>query len=337
MVASAAVAWSLAPEPSPVADVVASRRVSRAPRLGAALESIALAHSRFRLDVVRHRNVVCDERLFAHAFERRGRVDRPHLIVVLEGRARLDRPEGAQWLEPGGLALLPDRRACLVRREGSRFTSLALEWDPGTLGGAVADPRRGRLTGGELARLRATVEDLADTPLVHDGATRLAAMLALLRTAGVPLEAHRAPQLAEPTPVHVALLSRALDQLLSDLATQPMVVDLEQALGVSPRHLQRLVAAYHERYGFDADGWRDALHRRRLQVAAALMTAPSARADLVASTVGYGSPAALCRAFAEVQLPSPTGVRAAVLGATRDEIRVRRARRFTGRAAERSS
>lgn len=316
MVASAAVAWSVVPEPL-VADMVVSRRASRATRLGAALESIALAHSRFRLEVVRHRNVVCDERLFAGAFERRGRVDRPHLIVVLEGRARLDRPDGAQWLEPGGLALLPDRRACLVRREGSRFTSVALEWDPGTLGEAVAAPWRSRLTEGELAGLRASVEDLAETPVVHDGATRLAAMLALLRAAGAPLDAHRAPDLAEPTPVHVALLSRALDGLLSELATHPMVVDLEQALGVSPRHLQRLVTAYHERYGFDADGWRDALHRRRLHVAAALMTAPSAKADLVASTVGYGSPAALCRAFAEVHLPSPTAVRAALLGPTR--------------------
>jgi hypothetical protein len=290
--------------------LVSSHRCTRLPRLGAGLESHALAHPRFRLDVTRHENVVFDDRLLPSGVEAAGREDRPTLVAVLEGRLRLERAGMVRWLGPGDFAMLPDRHGLLRRFEGSRFVGVSLEWDPGTLGPPVAwAGAAGRLSETSRMRLRRAADAIADPSLDSDGApARFASVLAALRDEGLPLSDLPPECVAEPLPSHDRVLSEALDRSLSELSMRPMLVDLERATGLSSRQILRLVAAFHERYGFEARGWRAALGRRRLLVGVALMTAPGAKTKVVAATMGYGSSTAFGRALANSNLPAPTAV-----------------------------
>jgi hypothetical protein len=278
--------------------------------LGAALESHALVHARFRLDATRNRNVVSDERLWLRAFGRKGHVGRPVLAVVLEGRASIEHEGRRTFLEPGVLATFPNKRDMVARQEGARFVGFFLEWDPGTLADApCATHATTRLSVPDTHALRALVDGVAARPKTPGDAQGLfTAVVGALARAGAPVRAPADALLAEPVPAACHAIRTALDRSLSDLHARPMIVDLERSLGASPRHIQRLVVAFHARYGFDAGGWRDALRRRRMLVGTALMTAPGATTDLVARALGYGSPTAFCHAMADSRLPTPTAV-----------------------------
>jgi hypothetical protein len=289
--------------------MILSRRRSTSRELHASLTTHALVHSAFRLHIVANEGVVSEDRLSLQAFDRKGHLGRPVLTVVLEGQARLEYQGVTRWLEPGDLSLLPDKNALVMRQQGSRFESVAIEWEPGTLGVRPGGWQTSRLPSGALERLRPHVR--AVTAHGFDGgraAARFSAIVALLRGAGAPLARIEAGALVESVPEHMGALSRALDATLSNLSGRPMMIDLHRMLGVTPRHLLRLVTSFHGRYGFNATGWRDALHRRRLLLGAAMMTARGATSERVASAMGYGSPAAFWRGLAQAGLPSPGAV-----------------------------
>jgi hypothetical protein len=288
--------------------LLVSHRCTHVPRVGASLESHALAHPNFRLDVTRNRNVTSDDRVWLNSFKPTRRRDRPLVIVVLEGRLQLF--QTGVWLsaDAGEMVVLPGHRALLSRRSGPRFLSLALEWDTGTLcGWPRGGGRIGRVSNDCSEELRHLADRVASESFESsDAAGVLARVVSVFRGARVLPSWTRDDELFAGMPPRSILLSRALDRLLSDLSQRPMLVDLERATGMCSRHIHRMVASLHARYGFDAAGWRDALNRRRLMVGSALMTAPGATVGLVASATGYGSRAALWRAFAEAKLPPPT-------------------------------
>jgi hypothetical protein len=289
--------------------MIVSRRITAIPDIGASLATHALVHSAFRLHVIRNTGVISEDRLSLRAFERKGHLGRPVLTVVLGGRARLECGGSARWLEAGDVSLAPHKDAIVMRQDGGRFESLALEWEPGTLGARPGHWETARLPGGVLERLRALVDAVAATALhATVAASRFAAIVSILRAAGAPFDPVSPGCLVEHVPEHLASLSLALDSTLSGLSASPMMVDLDHALGVTPRHLQRLVTAFHERYGFNATGWRDALNRRRLLIGAAMMTAARATTERVALAMGYGSATAFCRALSQASLPSPSAV-----------------------------
>lgn len=283
-----------------------SHRCTHVACVDASLESHALAHPDFRLDVTRNRNVTSDDRLWLRAFPPRGHTGRPVAIVVLEGRLRLARAGEVVCAGAGEVVRLPSREGFLSRREGPRFTSVALEWTPGTLARtpaclAAVDP----MPRPDLAMIQGAVDRVASASAdLRDWE----ALLAVLGARGVLSHPTGPMDLTASPPGGVARLSAALDQLLSDLSQRPMLVDLERATGKCSRQIHRLVASFHARYGFDASGWRDALNRRRLLVGTALMTAPGATVGLVAAAIGYGSRTAFWRAFAAADLPPPTVV-----------------------------
>jgi transcriptional regulator GlxA family with amidase domain len=165
-----------------------------------------------------------------------------------------------------------------------------------------------------VERLRSHVRAVSDAGLDARTAdpcassARFATIVALLRSWGAPFERVGAGALVDDVPHHMTALSRALDATLSRLAEGPTMVDLDHALGVTPRHLQRLVTSFHERYGFNATTWRDALNRRRLLLGASMMTAVGATTERVAIAMGYGSATAFCRALSQARLPSPSSV-----------------------------
>lgn len=295
--------------------MIVSRRITAIPALEASLATHALVHSAFRLHVVRNHGVVSEDRLSLRAFERKGHLGRPVLTVVLAGRARIDVGGEARWLTPGELSLVPFKDSVVMRQEGARFESLALEWEPGTLGDRPRAWETARLPVAIIEQLRRLVDAVADPEADQAiSAARFSAIVSLLRATGAPFAPTPAGALLEDVPEHMGSLSRALDLTLSRLADSPMMVDLDRALGVTPRHLQRLVTAFHQRYGYNATGWRDALNRRRLLLGAAMMTAPRATTERVALAMGYGSATAFCRALAQARLPSPSAISGTVAG-----------------------
>lgn len=140
--------------------------------------------------------------------------------------------------------------------------------------------------------------------------TRVVDYAERLRRVGVDI-ALDGDDLGDPVPPRFARVAAALDLHLSKLSGQPMMGDLAAELGLSQRQLQRLVSHLHDSYGFYAGGWIDTRTRRRVMVAAALLST-GATAVRVASLVGYSSPQVMARAFAMRNYPPPSAVAAAV-------------------------
>src|SRR5215472_16126161 len=111
-----------------------SHRETREPRLGAALDTHAVVHTRYRMHVVERRRVVSEDALFLRAFDRMGHLERPTLTVLLDGRARIRACGRERWLSPGDVSLVGAKAGIEMRQDGEEsYLSLAIEWDPGHL------------------------------------------------------------------------------------------------------------------------------------------------------------------------------------------------------------
>jgi hypothetical protein len=295
--------------------MLVSHRVTHMPGLGAVLDTHAIVHTGYRMHVVERRNVVSEDALFLRAFDRMGHLTRPMLTVLLDGRARIRACGEERWLSAGDVSLIEAKAGIEMRQEGEQsFLSFAIEWDPGHL--STARPQgfaTSRLGPRDTDALREAARTLVGPDVeVRQAAAAAARVLTILRAAGAPLDAPEPEALVEDVPPRMRRLSRALDTVLSHLEGRPMSVDLETALGVCSRQVNRVVCEYNERYGFNAAGWRDTRNRRQLLMGATLMTAPGAVAEGVAVAMGYGSGRAFCRALADAGLPSPSAIAPAI-------------------------
>lgn len=299
--------------------IVSHRRTALEPRANglpvAYLETHALVHTAYRLHVVRNDGVVSEDRLHLRAFDRKGRIGRPIVTVLLSGNARIAAFERETWLGRGDVTAIESKGAIVMRqsRDGERYDAIAIEWDPGSL--ADARPQgfaHHRLSPGDLEVLAAAADAIAETNDVAAAAEHATVILDVLRRSGVPFDAKSPPSLIEEVSEQTRILAAALDDLLSDLRRKPMAIDLHQVLGLSLRQVNRLVVDFNRRYGFNALGWRDTRGRRRLMMGATLMTAPNATVEEVARAVGYASPTAFARAMAQAGLPPPGEVARAV-------------------------
>jgi hypothetical protein len=288
------------------------RRVA-IPEIDAMVATRAIVHTGYRVHVIRNHGVVCDDALFLPSIARIGRISRPVLTIILAGRARIRLEGFERWLEAGDVVLLPIKAIVSMRQEGAPFRSIAIEWDAGTLGSSVAAAPDGmRLDTLAFARMLFLADALESCPDDVTAAVLLADILSLLRAHGAPFALLAARDLIEPVPQGVVRLARALDAVLSRLAHAPALVDLDSALGLSVRQINRVVTQFNQRYGFNSLGWRDTRNRRRILVGATMMTAPGARTELVARAMGYSSPTGFCHALDLAGLPSP--------GATADTV-----------------
>lgn len=271
------------------------------------LETHAVFSELFRVHAVTNAGVVSEDRLSTLAYDRLGKVGRPVLTVVLEGHARIEAFGRAAWLGVGDASVVESKGALLMRqsRRGERYRALAIEWEAPALG-----PRP---TGFSCAPARADVvrdaeevfDALGDPAPREDRAACVARGIGSLTHAlGFPI----APR-AEPVSAQMTELSRALDDLLSDMRERPMMVDLHVRLGVSERTVNRMVQDFNARFGFNASTWQDARSRRRVLLAAALLTADGATASEVAEAMGYASLPSLSRALKLAGMPSPRDVR----------------------------
>jgi hypothetical protein len=294
--------------------VLQSHRCVEVPELRARVSTHAVLHSRYRLHAVHNTRVVCEDAVVMPSFDRRGHVTRPIATLLLDGAARVGAHGRRVWIAAGDVLAMDEKSAIVMRQEGERYAALTFEWDPAWLGPRPEPFQEARM--GDRARvdLEAVFAELA---LGEASTGAVVRVVAALREAGVALRLPAPAECDEPAPDKTAALATALDGLFSRLDDQPMLADLERVLGVSTRQLNRLIASFNERYGFNAGGWRDARNRRRLFVGAALMTAPGATGEGVARAVGYRTLSAFTHALTEAGLPSPSAI-AGVVASLRD-------------------
>lgn len=294
--------------------MLVSQRQIVAAKLNAWLSTAALLHRAYRVHAVDNRAVISEDALMLRAFDRAGFVGRPCLTVLLEGRARISAYGQHRWLDAPSALVMDYKSAIVMRQQGVRYRALVLEWD------VTDDNRRPKpfqsiddpavFLQAELlwGQLREAKSGLHSPPLL----ATLEATLAALAHAGFGVQDGAVLPLVEPVDEATLQLSLALDRALSAMDDQPMVIDLSDSLQLSPRHVQRLVSAFHARYGFNARSWQDTRRRRRVMMGAALMTTEHASPVYVSHVVGYRSPQAFARALAQAGLPSPLQIRAEV-------------------------
>jgi hypothetical protein len=291
-----------------------SHRKTSMPSINALIETRALVHTAYRIHVVVRQNVISEDALLLQAFERMGNLKRPMLTVLLEGRARLRACGEERWLAAGDVSLIGDKVGVEMRQEGDSFLTVAVEWEKEFL--STLAPRgftAWKVARQHIAELREHAGVLVRHGLrVAEAAESAARLLSVLASAGAPFKPVQTDALVESVPLQMERLSAALDSVLSHLEGGPAAVDLEDALGVGARQVNRLVAEYNQRYGFNASGWRDTRNRRQLLMGATLMTAPGAVAERVAVAVGYGSARAFHRALQVAGLPAPSAIGDAV-------------------------
>jgi hypothetical protein len=265
----------------------------------------ALLHPRYRLHAVHNERVVCEDAVVVPTFDRRGHTGRPIVTLLLDGAARISAHGRHAWLDPNDVLAMDEKARIVMRQEGERYAALAFEWEPELLRGRPEPFGRGRV-GGET---RAALVDVFERVARGEGTPGdVVRVVEALREAGLDLRLPAEAECDEQVPAETADLSGVLDRLLSRLDEQPMVADLERTLGVSSRQVNRRVAAFNTRYGFNAAGWRDARNRRRLFVGIALMTAPGATGETVARAVGYRALSAFTHALRDAGLPPPSAI-----------------------------
>jgi len=278
------------------------RREACDPRTGARCAIDDVVAPRFRLRVVATDRVTWDERLSTPADAPwEGDGARVQIVVPLAGMVHVDDGRGPRSFGEGTLAM--GDLGLLETRFEPEARVLMIDYAAIPLG--TMDAGAGRIAVRTRARLAAALD-------VADEAERAAAVVALLRAEGLPLEGVTETELAAPSAASDRLLAGALSSLFSNLEAAPMTVDLERRLGLSRRRVVDLVGHFAETYDLDARSFRT-LHRRwRVMAGSALMTHPQARTEEVARQVGYGSARAFCHAFAAAGLPSPGGLRRAL-------------------------
>lgn len=244
----------------------------------------------------------------------RGTADRrARLTIVLSGRLEVEVGERGFELAAGDLLLVP--RIAQIAARGGEHEVLEIDWDhdapPGTT--AVRAVVQGRLgsTAREGARSIARALELRAV----DRPEALLEAVRALSSEGLPLDPRG---VSDDVGAGQAVASAddqrlmdALDATLSDLREGPAVVTLEDQLGWSRRTVSRRTTDLHVRYGLSgADGpsWRAMRDFYRILVGTVLASNPAFTTTSLASTLGYGSPEALCHAFANAGLPSPSSI-----------------------------
>lgn len=244
--------------------------------------------------------MIVDERVLTSVFAWVPRAPTLQVFLLLEGRLTLEARDGSARIEmrPGEPVLLSPSDASLARYENVKM--LDVEWAPE--GELAAGPPLTRLSEVDPARAL----ELADRLKTDEGSDRelLADAFQLLRDAGAPLSLEVQRLSGGPSDQDVRI-ARAIAAQVAQLPTASSALTFGEHAELSPRQVQRILASFCERYRMNATSWRDMRNRNRLQIAMGLASIPNISVATIASEVGYASPTALARAFADAGLPSP--------------------------------
>lgn len=286
------------------------------PRYGVQLSDLGLMHSQYRFTVKTRSGLILDSALEQARAGAPG-PDRSYLLVQLEGSSLLRTESGDRLVRAGDVVCTRRDRVRGGRWEGKQ-KALVIEWAPGMLGTRLLPPfESGPLS--TLARRRihgALLHFQREAAPLGAKAASVAAILRLLRAEGLPFEAVEAGALQERVPDPVVALNDAIGDALSSLGRGPALTDLAKTLGRSRSWIHKTLSDLQQSFGLQTvGGWRPLHTAWRLHMALALMSAPKVRTEDAAALLGYGSPVALCNAFANAGLPSP--------GSIREELRKR--------------
>lgn len=279
---------------APVATRSALRFVSRA--TPCRVTAISLRRPELAVRRTDYVSAIVDERVLTRAFPWLGESQRRIALAVLRGRIEWD----AVRARPGDVVLL--RLEDMARGRFVDTTFLELEWKP-EQDVPLREPVlvRGGVTG--LDELAAVLDDdLAD---VRETLRRAFETFAAAGIAhGLAVD-----ELAQgPSEDDVAFV-RALDAQFATLATAADTDRFGEALGLSPRQVQRRFADYACRMHVGSVSWRDLRNRWRVQLAVVLLGNARVRVEDVAREVGYASGPALARALAAHGLPNAREIR----------------------------
>lgn len=294
--------------------MLSSLREFHSLQLGAHYVNYMLLHSKFRLLINERRGIIEDDTLLFSSFSRRLEVDRSEFVLCLEGELRVRRPGFEAVLRPGDWIGENRQSGWYFRRE-TQSAALILEWEPGLLGTRhIPLAAGGRIAPATFAAVRNLASLLPRTREQELAAPLLRQLLGLLRSEGLPFDDVEEGALVEEVPEFMRTLVRTVDAALSDLSNQPMLIDLQDAMGCSRPQILSHIRDFNERYAFHAaGGWRDVLQRWRMSIGIFLMSVEGATTEEVAGMLGYSSPNAFCHAFANRGLPSPGALRETLL------------------------
>ncbi|MBK9035214.1 MAG: helix-turn-helix transcriptional regulator [Myxococcales bacterium] len=217
----------------------------------------------------------------------------PGLWVL--GETELERPtRGARWFRSGGdPSMTVEMRiaARLVRgpiglAAGARPLSARTWASVATLFALTGTPAAGVAP---LAPVQAFLDDL-----VRDGV--------LTAT----------PALTHAEPPGLARLWQAVTPAYDAYATAITIDQVAATSGRSSRQVRRELKALAQEFDLFGGNFRHITRLLRLRAALLLLSAPDASVAEVADRVGYGSPVAMARAFRDVDLPTPSELRARV-------------------------
>ena len=105
-------------------------------------------------------------------------------------------------------------------------------------------------------------------------------------------------------------LARAFELQFENLAIDvPTALSMGDCVGRSGRQVQRNFDDFGRRYPLNAQSWRDARNRWRVENATLLLSRPELTVLQVAREVGYASPNALARALGQAGFPPPALLR----------------------------
>jgi AraC-like DNA-binding protein len=290
--------------------------------------------------VVRRFHGAFHPRLWVHVVEQSGCTDEallPNLAlgrpdagrrltgVVLGGTSKVRFVDGVvHTLSSGEGTSCNGRGTFRSRAESSPnepSLSITLDWDAGWFASRAISSapsfRVASLTAlrESVDRLRNAIERAWQQPGDGSGgallAVHVADVLSLLAAEGLDVPSCTAQDLATDVSSDVGAMSRALDRALSRTAEVPMLVDVEAASGVSARTVQRVLPRVLEAWGQNGspESFRSMRTRVQLVRACLVMSHPEATTERAAQIVGFSSPNALCRAFAQQDLPSPGRIR----------------------------
>lgn len=258
--------------------------------------------------------VVQDERLTTTVIGRGAPQGRSRLLVALHGTTTLFAEGRTLEVAPGDAVVVRDLGRVTTRANpGYAFE---IDWNPdGPLASGAAPQldwaRLGRetvLAIEALCRCMRTVRPENRECLVPEAERALRA----LRAEGLPLSADGlGDPVSRGTDEALQRLIDAFDAELSQLERGPALSTVEARLGWSRRTVARRAKEANLRYGVSAlsgPDWRSARDFYRLLLGTIFASHEDATTARLATMLGYGSPVALCHAFAHAGLPSPASV-----------------------------
>jgi AraC-like DNA-binding protein len=273
--------------------------------------------------VVRLEGLVFDTRFVPAASE----PPRPGccFYMIVRGEAEWFGPHGGRLAEKTALAMSLEhiegangRRPHTFRATGSPFVSIQLQVHAGA-DAVPAMPKRvevGERAWSAASRAADLLQD-DDDVVVHG----LHELVRCLVEDGLvsPDVAKRALHDAPPSVVRIW---KGVRPLIERMALGSTLEDLSRDASMPKTRARRYVEQLL--LGFIGTGFRGLTHNLRLRTAVLFLTAEGASIADVAREVGYGSTAAMARAFRDAGLEAPTTLRERILATGTDDRRERK-------------